>query len=131
MVEENLIWLRWPDWEAESVAATSDLAVLPFFAVFFLVVRFCLDKVVFEVWFTWGLLGVYAVFLHFISSCFCMSCLFQKSDIAQEFHPKSNTGICLCTYANFELPCLLGNVAGITRLHILQFKVFMVEQGIT
>lgn len=51
VVEENLTWLRWPDWEAESVPAISDLAVLPLFALGFLAIRFGLDKLVFEVGF--------------------------------------------------------------------------------
>lgn len=49
MVDENLRWLRWPDWEAESVPTISDLAVLPLFALVFSAARFCLDKVIFEV----------------------------------------------------------------------------------
>jgi hypothetical protein len=51
VVEESLTWLRWPDWEAESVPAISDLAVLPLFALGFLAIRFGLDKLVFEVGF--------------------------------------------------------------------------------
>lgn len=42
-------WLRWPDWEAESLPAVSDLVVLPFVALAFAAVRFCLDKLIFEV----------------------------------------------------------------------------------
>jgi hypothetical protein len=37
------------DWEKESYPAYGDFAAIPFFAVFFLVVRFLLDRFVFEV----------------------------------------------------------------------------------
>ncbi|KAG0629928.1 hypothetical protein M758_1G140100 [Ceratodon purpureus] len=43
---ENRTW--WPDWEEESVATVSDLRYLPLLALVFPLVRFCLDKVVFE-----------------------------------------------------------------------------------
>jgi hypothetical protein len=46
MVRANLTW---PEWEVESAPVVSDLAVLPLFALVFLVVRFCLDKLIFEV----------------------------------------------------------------------------------
>ena len=49
---ENRTW--WPDWEEESVATVSDLRYLPLLALVFPLVRFCLDKVVFEVGFMWG-----------------------------------------------------------------------------
>lgn len=49
MVEMDLMWLRWPDWEAESLPTISDLRVLPFFALVFAAVRFCLDELIFEV----------------------------------------------------------------------------------
>lgn len=45
MVRANLTW---PEWEVESAPVVSDLAVLPLFALVFLVVRFCLDKLIFE-----------------------------------------------------------------------------------
>jgi hypothetical protein len=49
MVEMDLTWLRWPDWQAESLPTISDLRVLPVFAFFIAVVRFCLSKLIFEV----------------------------------------------------------------------------------
>lgn len=40
---------RWIDWEQEAYPAYQDFAALPFFALLFLVVRFFLDRFVFEV----------------------------------------------------------------------------------
>ncbi|KAG0579800.1 hypothetical protein KC19_4G124100 [Ceratodon purpureus] len=47
-VRENLTWPRWPEWEVESPAVISDLAALPLFALFFPLIRFCFDKLIFE-----------------------------------------------------------------------------------
>lgn len=48
VIGETPAWATSLDWQAESLPAVNDLAVLPLFAIGFFTVRFCLDKLVFE-----------------------------------------------------------------------------------
>ena len=43
------LWHWPPRWEEESQPSFNDLALVPFFAVMFPIVRYCLDRFVFEV----------------------------------------------------------------------------------
>jgi ceramide synthetase len=57
------------DWESESYPVATDFIAIPLFAVFFLSVRFVLDKYVFEVSSYYSLTFLLLVMVDYVFSC--------------------------------------------------------------